>query len=412
MSKLVFISILIIFFVIISFSSANNIPIFGPSEKDVDYKPTLHMIGLFHTITNNEYSHCAFTGKVLKFSKMMQMYGWKIIEYGNAYTESGADEFVQMLTEEELRSYITKKKKTEFVGNDAVIGTTHHMVFEERLIPAMRKRLKDGDIVLHPFGKSHSKIASLFSNVFHIESGIGYPDPFLSIKVFESYAVLHYYYGSKKQHGENYNFVIPNYFNPDDWTFSPTVGDDRPIVYMGRITREKGLETVREIVKKMPHRKFKIAGQGNFTQFFDGLPNAHYYGALEGNERSEFLKGAVAMLLPTLFVEPFGGSIVEGQFCGVPGITVNYGVFAETIEHGVTGFRCNTLGDWINAIEEAEKLDRKYIRDRAVRLYSYEAVGKRYDAVFRQVYDLRDGGWYKNVSYNVYRREPGMSACS
>ena len=28
-----------------------------------------------------------------------------------------------------------------------------------------------------------------------------------------------------------------------------------------------------ELAKKMPHKKFKIAGQGNFTQFFDGLPN-------------------------------------------------------------------------------------------------------------------------------------------
>lgn len=94
-------------------------------------KPTLHMIGLFHTITSREYSHCAFTAKVdvsktnlkrvgysfihkvLKFARMMQKYGWKIIEYGNAYTESGADEFVKLLDESELKELLTRKSKDE-----------------------------------------------------------------------------------------------------------------------------------------------------------------------------------------------------------------------------------------------------------------------------------------------------------
>ena len=89
----------------------------------------------------------------------------------------------------------------------------------------------------------------------------------------------------------------------------------------------------------------------------------------------------------------------------------SYGAFTETIEDGVTGFRCSTLGDFLAAIELADKLDRKYIRDRAVRLYSFQAVGKKYDAAFKQIADLRDEGWYKNVTHNVYLREPGMSAC-
>ena len=136
-------------------------------SKENDEKPTLHMLGLFHTITNKNYSHCAFTSKVLKFSKMMQLYGWKIIEYGNAYTESGADEFVQMLTEEELNEFKTSKKKTDFVGNDAVIGTPQHVLFEERLFPEIKKRLKTNDIVLHPFGKSHSFLVEEFDQVYH-----------------------------------------------------------------------------------------------------------------------------------------------------------------------------------------------------------------------------------------------------
>ena len=131
-----------------------------------DQKPTLHMIGLFHTMTTNEYSHCAFTGKVLKFSKMMQMYDWKIIEYGNVRTESGADEFVQMLNETEFKHYLSRDKSS-FTGDSADVRSTHHSIFQERLIDAMEKRLREGDIVLHPFGMAHPEVVTKFTKVNH-----------------------------------------------------------------------------------------------------------------------------------------------------------------------------------------------------------------------------------------------------
>jgi len=34
--------------------------------------PRLHLIGIFHTQHTAAYSHCAFTGKALRFPKMMQ----------------------------------------------------------------------------------------------------------------------------------------------------------------------------------------------------------------------------------------------------------------------------------------------------------------------------------------------------
>ena len=64
--------------------------------------PTLHIIGLFHTVTSPKYSHCAFTGKVLRFSKMMKLYGYKVIEYPNGISESETNENVMILSEEEL----------------------------------------------------------------------------------------------------------------------------------------------------------------------------------------------------------------------------------------------------------------------------------------------------------------------
>ena len=89
-------------------------------EKKI-IKPTLHIIGLFHTITSSAYSHCAFTSKVLKFSKMMHFYDWHLVEYGNELTESGADQFFKILTREELYGMIGERDKTKFQGENATI---------------------------------------------------------------------------------------------------------------------------------------------------------------------------------------------------------------------------------------------------------------------------------------------------
>ena len=127
---------------------------------------------------------------------------------------------------------------------------------------------------------------------------------------------MNFYFGTKNEKGNSYNWVVPNYFDKDEWEFSPTISSDKPIVFMGRITHLKGLDMIIELAKRLPNRKFKIAGQGDFKKFFSGLKNVEYHGSLEGKERSDFLQGAVAMLLPTKYIEPFGGAIVEAQFVG------------------------------------------------------------------------------------------------
>jgi glycosyltransferase involved in cell wall biosynthesis len=361
-------------------------------------KPTLHLLGLFHTITTQEYSSCAFTGKILRFSKMMHLYDWKIIEYGNSHTESEADEFVPILSKQEYDNLIASLDKNQV---HHTIGNNLHKKFEERLIDAISIRLKDHDIVCHTFGNTHKILSQKFKNVFHVESGIGYSNIVLPLRIFESYAWMHYSLGIKKEGGNNYVWVIPNYFELNDWTFSPKVSEDRPIVFMGRIIECKGMYTIREIAKKLPNRIFKIAGKGDFEHFFHGMPNIIYCGALQGAERNTFLQGAAAMLLPTSYIEPFGGALIEAQLVGIPSITTNYGAFAETVEQGKNGFRCNTLGDWLAAIEEVDKLDRKYISERARQLYSLETVGAQYDKVFRMIYDMRDKGWYTEESYCI-----------
>ena len=61
----------------------------------------LHIPAIPHTITTLEYSHCAFTGKVLRFAPMMRSRGFEVYHYGVEGSESGANEQIQLMTKEE-----------------------------------------------------------------------------------------------------------------------------------------------------------------------------------------------------------------------------------------------------------------------------------------------------------------------
>lgn len=377
-------------------------------------KPVLHLPVCFHMVPNYESSHCAFVSKCLKFPRAMQPLGWDIVEYSNGDSESVCHQKVQILTEDELERLAGKHADTAFYGATAVIGSPHWTEFDKRLRVELTKRVKPGDFILHPFGRSHSGLVQDFPKQRHAELlGIGYPDkPFGAYRVFESSAWAHYHAGqhlnfdsegrviyqgnlpSMGKNGNNFqDWVCPNYFEVDQWT--PQYEPGKYIVFMGRICSEKGLDIIKAIAENIDE-KIIVAGQGSIEQWKHS--NIDYVGPVSGRARDAFLGNAKVMLMPTSFIEPFAGSGVESQLVGTPLLCSDWGAFHETVEHGKTGFRCRVLGDWLEGIRRAPSLDRKYISDRARRIYCLEACGVTMDKILRQIMTLDGEGWYSKDS--------------
>ena len=153
----------------------------------------LHLLGLPHTITTDEYSHCAFTGKVKRFSPMMQSFGYEVYYYGNETSESGADVQIDILTLDEFYSLrkssykilhpeLTDNQvddklsdKKQFVGDLGNLTLPIYKKFNERLREKLKEnyRSKSTDIVCLPFGAAHEDAIRDFNYVC-VESGIGY----------------------------------------------------------------------------------------------------------------------------------------------------------------------------------------------------------------------------------------------
>jgi glycosyltransferase involved in cell wall biosynthesis len=381
---------------------------------------TLHLLAVPHTITSPDFcSSCAFAGKVVRFAPMIHHQpGFRVVHYGVETSNSGADEEVQVLSLDEwnvlrVQSMIESDPKLtsddakklldddkSFVGNLANVGNSLYKVFNARLRMLLTDRLTaDGfHIVCLPFGLGHHQAIDN-TNWVCVESGIGYPTSFLNYRIFESEEWLHANQG--KSDGLNYWFVCPNYYDIRDWDFCEKPTKLNEVHFLGRIIDSKGINEIVACAERMPDITFVICGQGDPTPYL--RPNVIYRPPMQGRERSEFLGNCACVFTPTKFVEPFCGVSAEAQLCGSPVISKAYGAFNTNVEQFVTGVKAHTLQDAVEGIRAAQRgaFDRRYIRERAVRLWGYEAVAKQYAYAFRTIADVHNGrnGWYSPISH-------------
>lgn len=380
----------------------------------------LHILGLPHTITSNKFSHCAFTGKVLRFGPMMLSRGYEVYHYGIETSEIVCTKHFDVLskkewntlrkismkyvkpemTNEEIEEYF--KDETNFIGDLGNTGTALYIEFNKRLHTLLKEnyRSTQTDIVCCPFGIAHENaLANL--DVIAVESGIGYPDSFKNFRIFESYGILHHNLAIEKKQYQFYWFVVPNYYDILEWPLNLNP-DNNKIGFFGRICDVKGCNIIVEIARKMPHVNFVLCGQGNPKPYLVE-PNISYKEPIHGNERGKHLQSLTALLAPTFFVEPFCGVNVEAQLCGTPVIAHECGIFVESIEPFKTGVLCHTLEDYCFGIKRAldGKFDRQYIHDRAVKLYDMYNVAYKYEYAFDNIIDVNNGnnGWYSKRTH-------------
>lgn len=361
----------------------------------------VHLLGIPHNRTDPAFSSCAFSQKVVKAIPMLRAQGCEVHHYGVGNINPGADTHTEVMdvgTQADLLGYDPGADPQKFAGDDAHVDHPVYRLFNARVSRSLHYHVSRGDIVWMPFGHGHAAGVRNHRGI-NLEAGVGYPICCEPFRVYESNAWYAWHMGNGKESCSDYQWVIPNYFDLADWELG--TGPRRYLAYFGRMIETKGLAIVREIARSRPDLEVLLAGQGDATPWLSpDLPNLRHIGALVGRARSEFLGGAVALLAPTRYLEPFGGVTVEANLCGTPALTSPFGVFPETIVNAVNGFRCHTLGDYLAAIENFERNPpvEAHIREWAEQRYSLDVIGPRYIRVFEQLRALAGRGWYTHRS--------------
>ena len=353
-----------------------------------------HCLGVQHTITNKEYVACAFTQKVLKFCEMMSRRGHTIIHYGHEDSEVLCTEHVTVVSRDVFNKvygiHDHRKKLFKFDLHDEVYTT-----FNTNTIDEISKRKQPGDFLLAFWGTGHQTITNAHQELIVVEPGIGYTHTYAPYKVFESYAIYHAYLTLAKAEScfvqpSEYerDAIIPNYFDPKDFDFTPELKEDY-FLFVGRIGVAKGLGRAIAMTKALGVRLI-VAGQNAEAGFReegywpipDHVTCVGYVGV---EERKRLMARARAVVCFSTFVEPFCGVHVEAMFSGTPVITSDWGAMTEFNIHGVTGFRCRTLEQLIEAGRNIHTIRPEACREWAMSKFSTDVIAVEYEKYFARL---------------------------
>ena len=118
--------------------------------------------------------------------------------------------------------------------------------------------------------------------------------------------------------------------------------NDGYFLYLGRLSHEKGIETLLEAHKLLPKARLVVAGGGLLdAQLRDKYPQAKFVGELQGDELTRTIEGARAVVVPSQWHENCPMSVLEAMAQGKPVIASRIGGIPELVTHKETGFLFN-----------------------------------------------------------------------
>ena len=165
--------------------------------------------------------------------------------------------------------------------------------------------------------------------------------------------------------------------------------------FLGRIAQEKGLDRAIQIAEHcgVPLKvaaKVDKADREYYEEQIRPLMNSplvEYIGEINDADKSEFLSGAIALLVPIDWPEPFGLVMIEAMACGTPVIAFNRGSAPEVIEDGLTGFIVEDVNGAIGAVDRLGHLSRERIRRRFEERFTARRMALDYLSVYRRLAD-------------------------
>lgn len=158
---------------------------------------------------------------------------------------------------------------------------------------------------------------------------------------------------------------------------------DASFVYLGRLTREKGVANLLAAASELPGAHIKIAGEGPMAEELEGithdqgLTNVEFLGRVDGEAKWDLVSRAAAIVIPSLWYECFPIVALESLAVGTPVVASALGSMPSIIEDGISGLLYSP-GD---RTDLSSKL--KWIKDHS---HEAELVGRQGRTLVEQNY--------------------------
>jgi len=333
---------------------------------------TLHILSNPYGPVNVNNRMDPFSISTWKFIREMQQRGWRCIHYSIPGTDVDC-EMVRCL---------------DIINENNDVNV---IVYNGRAAKEIADRKQPGDMILCFYGVANQGACDANKDLKIIEPGIGYAAStvFADYRVFSSYAQMHMFYGesSMLMSPSWWDAVIPNAFTPDEFDF--TSEKDDYFLCFGRVIETKGIHLAIQATEHTG-KKLIIAGPGDLHSLgYPSIPDhVTMMGQCDVEQRRKLMSKARAIIGLTYYVEPFGNMVVEGYMSGTPAITTDWGGFTETVQQGITGFRCRSFQEVVNAINNIDQISPRACREWAECHYSDRIVHDMFDTYLHKLEDL------------------------
>ena len=351
-----------------------------------------HCLSVPYTPTKKEVSLCAFTQKVYKFCKIMTERGHTVFHYGHPDSEVSCTKHFNVVSSETYDRVYQKKSWKDFISQS--VQNDVHKEFNKNAAALIKKnKQSDDDFVLAFWGFGHAECCKeLHPDFIIVEPSIGYDSAFAPFKVFESYAHLHKMHF--KINGDNgcpsfTDHVIRPGFYLEDFTYKKE--KENYLLFLGRLIDNKGV-SIAQNLSKAAEIPIKFVGPQNQFKLPKDNPLAEYIHTVSYEERKNLLANAKALIMPSLYAEPCGWSMIEAFISGTPVLSTDWGGLREYNLQGKTGFRCRSLNEFYHALGSVDTIKPEYCREYAERNFTINIVAKMYESYFIHLLNVRKHG--------------------
>jgi glycosyltransferase involved in cell wall biosynthesis len=165
------------------------------------------------------------------------------------------------------------------------------------------------------------------------------------------------------------------------------------LAFLGRISPEKGVDRAIRIAESVG-LQIKIAAKIDKADrvYYEQqikplmcLPFVEYIGEIDEAQKSDFLSGATALLMPIDWPEPFGLVMIEAMACGTPVIAFNRGSVLEIVDDGVTGYIVEDETGAVAAVDRVSALSRQRVRARFEERFTSRRMANEYLGAYRSL---------------------------
>ncbi len=190
------------------------------------------------------------------------------------------------------------------------------------------------------------------------------------------------------------------YFLPLD-QYRPETKPSDYFIYLGRLSREKGIATLLEAVRRRQGGRMtcRILGEGPLESSLKqkasdwGLANVEFSGYLQGEALHDVIRGAAFTVVPSEWYENLPFAVLESFALGTPVVGARNGGIPEMVLHGETGlvFEPGNPEDLAAALEEMEVNPARTVamgeaaRELVARRYSPGPHLERLEEIYGQV---------------------------